>query len=68
MEVSDHDPINPDDIVGSAFIDLDEYVENGMHLTVPLKGTKSGSLIIQNTAPFQFTLTLKYVPKYLLNI
>ncbi len=60
MEVRDHDPINPDDIIGEAFIDMDEYMEHGQ-LTVPLKGTKSGSIVIQNTAPFLITLALKYV-------
>jgi len=62
VEIGDHDPVNPDDIIGDAWIDLDEYVDNGHHLTVPIKGTKSGSLVIQNTAPFLFSLALKNVP------
>ncbi|XP_021951543.1 uncharacterized protein LOC110848603 [Folsomia candida] len=62
VEVRDHDPINPDDVVGEAFIDLDEYMEHGQQLTVPLKGSKSGSIVIQNTAPFRFSLALKNIP------
>jgi len=62
VEVRDHDPINPDDIIGDSFIDLDEYMEMGGHLTVSLKGTKSGSLTMQNTAPFLFSLAVKSIP------
>jgi len=62
VEVRDHDPANPDDIVGSAFVDLDEYVSRGQQLTVSLSGTKSGSLIVESTSPFLFTLAVKNVP------
>lgn len=39
IEVRDSDPINPDDIIGDAFIDMDEYMEHGQQLTVPLYAT-----------------------------
>jgi len=61
VEVHDHDPLNPDDVVGDAYIDLDEYVANGQYLTAPLS-SKSGSVVITKTTPFLFTLAVKNVP------
>jgi len=61
VEVRDHDPLNPDDVIGEAYIDLDEYVANGQEITT-LLNSKSGSVTMKKTTPFLFTLALKNVP------
>jgi len=50
------------EVVGDATVELDNYVELGHHITVPLKGARGADLIIQDTAPFKFFLELRDVP------
>ena len=53
----DHDPLSPDDEIEEQTIDLDEYVENGEHIEVPL--STGGLLIVNKTEPFSFFLSIK---------
>jgi len=61
LEVRDHDPINPDDVIGDAFISLDDFVKMGTYTKV-LDKAKSGSVTVTRTTPIYFDLTLKDVP------
>jgi len=61
LEVRDHDPINPDDVIGDAYIKLDDFVSQGKYTKV-LEKAKSGSITVTRTTPIYFDLTLKDVP------
>jgi len=62
VEVRDHDPLNPDDVIGTAYIDLDEYVSNGKVKTALLENSKSGSVTMKGTTPIYLSLQVKNVP------
>jgi len=61
LEVRDHDPVNPDDVIGDAYIKLDDFVSMGTYTKV-LEKAKSGSVTVTRTTPIYFDLTLKDVP------
>lgn len=58
LEVRDHDPINPDDTIGDAYVKLDEFVAKGSYTKV-LEKAKSGSVTVTRTTPIYFDLTVK---------
>jgi len=62
LEVRDHDPVNPDDAIGDAYINLDEFVKQGNYSQVLTKA-KSGSVTVTRTTPIYFDLLVKDVPK-----
>ncbi|OXA61154.1 uncharacterized protein LOC110844470 [Folsomia candida] len=66
IEIRDHDPINPDDLIGDAFITPEEYLSHGGKITVPIwdakNGTNGGSVKMEKTEPFSFVLEIKNVP------
>jgi len=59
VEVRDHDPLNPDDVIGDAFFDMDEYVSKRGNVQQLLEKSKSGSVTMQKTTPFLFNLEVK---------
>ncbi|ODM89084.1 Caseinolytic peptidase B protein [Orchesella cincta] len=63
LKIEDHDPGwgNLDDDIGEAYIDLDNFVENGKH-TQALAKAKSGSITVTRTSPIYFDIVLKDVP------
>lgn len=65
IEIRDHDPINPDDLIGDAFITPEEYLSHGGKITVPIwdakNGTNGGSVKMEKTEPFSFVLEIKYI-------
>lgn len=58
LEVRDHDPVNPDDVIGDAYIKLDDFVAKGTYTQV-LEKAKSGSVTITRTTPIYFDLVVK---------
>jgi len=61
LEVRDHDPVNPDDVIGDAYIKLDDFMVTG-ELTQVLEKAKSGSITIKRTSPIYLDLTLRDIP------
>jgi len=62
LEVRDHDPVNPDDVIGDAYIKLDDFVARSTYTQV-LEKAKSGSVTVTKTTPIYFDLLVKDVPK-----
>ncbi|ODN04430.1 Synaptotagmin-7 [Orchesella cincta] len=61
LEVRDHDPVNPDDAIGEAYIKLDDFVAKGEYTQV-LEKAKSGSITVTRTSPIYFDIIVKDVP------
>jgi len=61
LEVRDHDPANPDDSIGDAYIKLDEFVAQGSYTKV-LEKAKSGTVTVTRTTPIYFDITVRDVP------
>jgi len=61
FEIRDEDILDKDDALGGAELSVDDYVEKGENLTLPL--SPQGSLTIQKTSPIRFKLSAKNLPK-----
>jgi len=61
FKVRDQDDLRPDDHLGEADIDVDEYVNKGEILNVSL--SDGGSLLVQKTTPIKFKLYGRSLPR-----
>jgi len=61
FKVRDEDAARPDEEIGEATVDVDEYVEKGEKITVKLN--QGGELTVEKTSPIKFTLQAKNLPR-----